>query len=93
MLTTPCASEVDELILGCLDGTEWHLSLWYPRVTRMVLGLPAGPADAELQDRLATLIENGTLEVGVVEGAAFAARPFTRTAPAGDLYVRLRPDA
>jgi len=85
------AAEIERQLVTCFDGTEWNLSLWFPRVTREVVRFPAGISDAEIQQCLLGLIHSGTLETGTVEGSEFAPAPFD---PAGtnarcpDLYVR-----
>ena len=82
-------TEIDDVILSCFDGTEWHLSLWFPKIARGVLGLPALPSDGEFQAHLLELIERGALEAGAVDGAAFNARRLElRGAYCPDLYVR-----
>lgn len=81
---------IDDAILESLDGTEWHMSLWFPRVAREVVGLRTPASDAEVQHRLIRLIDQGVLETGMVEGAEFIARKLEsslRGCP--DLYIRL----
>ncbi len=85
-MTTP---ELERLILDRCDGTEWHLSLWYPRATREVMRIPIEIADAEIQRTLFRLIESGRIEVGSVEGADFQPQRFEIPgAGCPDLYVR-----
>lgn len=85
-MTTP---ELENLILDRCDGTEWHLSLWYPRPTREVMGIPREIGDAEVQRTLFRLIESGRIEVGSVEGAEFLPQPFEiPRSGCPDLYVR-----
>ena len=83
-------TSVDTAILECFDGAEWHLPLWFPKVTRAVLGLPATISDAELQAGLLELLHRGELETGTVEGADFRRRPIVSLgAGCPDLYVRI----
>ncbi len=82
-------NELEALILDRCDGTEWHLSLWYPRVSREVIGIPRTVADSDVQRTLFHLIEEGRMQVGSVDGADFRPEPFIApSAICPDLYVR-----
>jgi hypothetical protein len=78
-----------QAVMAAFDDAEWHLSLWYPRVTREVLGLAPSIPDAEIQRALRELVDEGALEAGAVDGAEFAPRPLTLTpGPCPDLFLR-----
>ena len=82
-------NDVKAAILDCFDGTEWHLSLWFPRVARQVVGLNAAASDQEIQSALGELIRSGALETGYVDGAQFSACQCSEiTLPCPDLYLR-----
>ena len=83
-------TETRKLLIQCFDDTEWHLSLWFPRVTRQVVGITSRAADTEIQQCLLDLIREGALETGAVEGSDFVATPLALP-PSGscpDLYIR-----
>ena len=83
-------TETRQFLIDCFDDTEWHLSLWFPRVTREVVGIPSRATDAEIQHCLLDLIREGILETGAVEGSEFVAAPFSlqQPGPCPDLYIR-----
>jgi hypothetical protein len=77
------------MILDCFDDAEWHVSLWFPRVTREVLGLTPAISDAEAQQCLLHLLSDGTLEAGTVTGAEFEPAPLDlKSGACPDLYIR-----
>jgi hypothetical protein len=82
-------TEIQKSILESCEGTEWHLSLWMPRVAREVLGIPAGASDAEVQTELLRMIEEGVLEAGAVDGAEFERRALELKERCPDLYIRV----
>ena len=81
--------EIEQKLLRCFEHTEWHISLWFPRVTREVVGFPADVTDAEVQACLVRMIDSGLLETGTVEGSEFMpSAPQAGNAARGDLYIR-----
>lgn len=82
-------SALEAAILDCFDGTEWHLSLWFPRIARPVVGLNSTAADEEVQRALLSLVHSGALEGGHVDGAEFTPCDCSDVAiPCPDLYLR-----
>ena len=83
-------AELRALLINCFDDTGWHLSLWFPRVTREVVGLSPGVPDSDIQKCLLDLICEGVLETGTVEGSDFVttAASLPPSGPCPDLYVR-----
>lgn len=83
-------TEIGNAILACFEDADWHLSLWFPRVTREVLHLPPDISDAEAQRCLLELVKSGAVEAGSVDGAEFEVRPLEFTSGGcPDLYIRL----
>lgn len=78
---------LEETVLSCFEDTEWHLSLWFPRVARQVLGLRVAAGDEEVQSCVRRLLEAGLLEAGTVDGAEFQVRACTDWR--ADLYLRI----
>lgn len=82
--------DLDHMILNCFGDAEWHLSLWFPRITRSILRLPASISDDVIQTRLLALLTSGALETGSVDGSDFVPCVFDPSrGSCPDLYVRL----